>query len=187
MNTEIDPFPVSELSSRYKIGKQALYNRLEGLEIKPIKQGNKSYISCEELGLLDRLHVHLINGGTMANFSQTTAITPVDKSNADKPDLYHQTPPFDLFNAFNAIASSSAQNAIASLLQSHEPLAHLKNLELAVNSEWLLSDSEVKQLIGVKPYVTKECPVFIRGSFIFSPCGKIGSQTAWRVTKKISS
>lgn len=37
MMTDIDPYPVSELTNRYNIGKQAVYNRLEALDIKPKK------------------------------------------------------------------------------------------------------------------------------------------------------
>jgi hypothetical protein len=42
--TDIDPYPVSELTNRYNIGKQAVYNRLEALKIKPVHQSNRSYI-----------------------------------------------------------------------------------------------------------------------------------------------
>lgn len=35
MNADLDTFPVSDLQTRYAIGKQAVYNRLEALEIKP--------------------------------------------------------------------------------------------------------------------------------------------------------
>jgi UDP-N-acetylmuramyl tripeptide synthase len=66
--TEIDPYPVSELQSRYNIGKQAVYNRLDALKIKPEKEGNRSYITSEQLELLDDLHDHITAGGTMADF-----------------------------------------------------------------------------------------------------------------------
>jgi len=42
--TDIDPYPVSELTNRYNIGKQAVYNRLEALKIKPAHHSNRSYI-----------------------------------------------------------------------------------------------------------------------------------------------
>ena len=49
--TDIDPYPVSELQSRYSIGKQAVYNRLDALKIKPEKHGNRSYISLLKVNL----------------------------------------------------------------------------------------------------------------------------------------
>ncbi len=74
MNAEIDPYPVSELQGRYNIGKQAVYNRLDALYIKPTKQGNRSFITLEQLRSLDALQHHITAGGTMADF-QTQLIT----------------------------------------------------------------------------------------------------------------
>ncbi len=68
MNAEIDPYPVSELQSRYSIGKQAVYNRLEALSIKPYKQGNRSFITLDQLLWLDQLHSHITASGTMTDF-----------------------------------------------------------------------------------------------------------------------
>jgi hypothetical protein len=65
--TDIDPYPVSELTNRYNIGKQAVYNRLEALSIKQELHSNRSYISSAQLLLLDRLHEHIASGGTMAD------------------------------------------------------------------------------------------------------------------------
>jgi hypothetical protein len=79
--TNIDPYPVSELTNRYNIGKQAVYNRLEALKIKPAHQSNRSYISGYQLQELDRLHQHLASGGTMADFEASTtssSFSPVD-------------------------------------------------------------------------------------------------------------
>ncbi len=77
MNAEIDNFPVSQLQSRYSIGKQAVYNRLDALGVKPFKEGNRSYITAMQLRLLDELHQHIAAGGTMADFSADKA-SPAD-------------------------------------------------------------------------------------------------------------
>ena len=59
------------------------------------------------------------------------------------------------------------------------PISHWENLQKAADHEWLLSTSEVKELIGVKP---RGSP-FVRGAFKFTKCGKIGKQSAWSVEK----
>jgi hypothetical protein len=59
------------------------------------------------------------------------------------------------------------------------PLKHWEELEKAVNHGWILSTSEIKQLIGTKPRTS----LYIRGSFKFTKCGKIGNQSAWRIEK----
>jgi hypothetical protein len=59
------------------------------------------------------------------------------------------------------------------------PIKHWEELEKAVEKKLLLSTSEVKQLIGVKP----KKPLYVRGSFKFTKYGKIGNQSSWLVEK----
>jgi hypothetical protein len=174
---DIDPYPVSELQSRYNIGKQAVYNRLDALHIKPEKQGNRSYITLEQLELLDELHDHITAGGTMADFHtppMESTLKRVDK--VDKPSGLNETPsglsrPDDLITLIERIA--------AALKPTADPLAHLEQLEKAVANNWLLTTADVKQVIGVKPTGDS----FTRGSFTFVRAGKIGNQSAWKVIK----
>lgn len=64
-----------------------------------------------------------------------------------------------------------------------DPLSHLASLQQAAEQNWLLSTTEVEKLIGTKPRSTKKIPVFVRGSFSFTPAGKIGNMKAWKVGK----
>jgi hypothetical protein len=59
------------------------------------------------------------------------------------------------------------------------PLWYHHELEKACNAGWLLTTSEVAELIGVKPHGDR----FERGCWRFVRTGKIGAQTAWRVEK----
>ena len=52
-------FLVSELSSRYGLGKSSVYGKMKVLEIKPFREGKKAYISPEDLQLLDDLNTYL--------------------------------------------------------------------------------------------------------------------------------
>lgn len=168
--TDIDPYPVSELQSRYNIGKQAVYNRLEALKIKPEKQGNRSYVNYEQLEVLDGLDEHIARGGTMADFpspGRESSLGLVDA--VDKPTGLSKTD--DLISLIERIA--------AAIRPTSEPLAHLEQLEKAVANKWLLTTSEVQRVIGVKPKGER----LTRGSFTFVRSGKIGNQGAWRVVK----
>lgn len=81
MTVEIDPFPVAALQDRYNLGKQAVYNRIDALDIKTFKQGNKSYITASDVELLDQLHNHISTGGKMDDFKSPKAelvSSPVD-------------------------------------------------------------------------------------------------------------
>ena len=140
--TDIDPYPVAELQNRYNLGKQAVYNRLDALKIKPSKQGNRSYITLEQLHLLDQLHEHIANGGTMADFQSP----PMESTfglvdSVDKPTGLSRTD--DLISLIERI--------VAAVKPTREPLAHLEQLEKAFANNWLITTSEVQKLIGVKP------------------------------------
>jgi hypothetical protein len=64
------------------------------------------------------------------------------------------------------------------------PLSPHRELEAAAEKGWLLTTAEVRELIGVKPTVPKGEDSYQRGCWLFTKAGKIGSQTAWRVSKR---
>ena len=84
----------------------------------------------------------------------------------------------------NMIAGVVSQ-AIASTVQQRSPLWYMSELEQAEAQGWLLTTAEIQQLIGVKPTAATGTSTYQRGSFTFTKAGKIGSQTAWRVTKHL--
>lgn len=59
---------VNTLSARYGIVRSGVYQRLSKLEIERRKVGIKSYITAEQLELLDALHEFIQEGGTTAEF-----------------------------------------------------------------------------------------------------------------------
>ena len=170
----IDPYPIAELTNRYAIGKQAVYNRLDALGIRPTKQGNRSYITAEQLQNLDKLHTHLQAGGTMADFSG--AISSETPANSQLVPV--ETRAIEQTQDLIALIESIGRH-----LKPADPLAHLASLERAADSGWLLTSAEIKQLIGAKPVCKKGENSVTRGSFTFVKSGKIGNQTAWRVLK----
>ena len=201
MEIEIENCPVADLPSRFKLGKQAVYNRLEALGIKPTKVGKRSYISATQLHTLDRIHAHINQGGSMANF-QSLEISPLDVINKTSGRLTsaensQETSPVGAMNTstglvennlealVNLIAAAVSQT-ISSTIPTRSPLWYMSELEQAEAQGWILTTSEIQQLIGVKPTVAKGTSTYQRGSFIFSKAGKIGSQTAWKVTKNVS-
>lgn len=66
------------------------------------------------------------------------------------------------------------------------PLWYMEVLEQACASGWILASEEIHQLIGVKPTCPKDHDSFQRGNWVFIKTGKLGGQTAWRVSKDVA-
>ena len=186
---------IKELCARYKLNsRKSLYTRLNGLGITLSKKDNKSYATEEQIALLDQQNEHIKRGGTIENFepieiAQVTVHNPTTQ-NDKNPDLsslaattLHSTQlqitPELLENVVEAISG-----AISSKITPPSPLWFMTELERARASGWLLTTSQVKALIGVKPSCKKGKKTFERGSFIFVKSGKIGNETAWKVIKE---
>ncbi len=73
-----------------------------------------------------------------------------------------------------AMAKIMAQN-----MQPRSPLWGLEELEKAIANNWILTTSQVEELIGVKPFGEE----FERGCFLFLRTGKIGNQNGWMIEK----
>ena len=184
METVLDNFPVSQLQSRFNIGKQAVYNRLDALKIKPFKEGNRSYLKPEQLELLDKLHEYVTHGGTMAEFKSQldkvdSPLDTVDSKVDGLDDLVKSSQSNDL-ELLVQVLSASVEKAITSG-KSKSPLWYMKELKEATEEGWLLTTSQVQKLIGVKPKTKKGENTYTRGSFSFVKSGNIGTQTAWKV------
>ena len=186
---------VKELCDRYGIkSRKSLYSRLNGLGIKLGKKNNKSYATEEQIALLDQQDEHIKKGGSIENFepvkiAEVTVHNPTREHNGNTDisrlaettlqSTQLQITPELLDNVVAAISG-----AIASNMTPPDPLWYLERLETARASEWELTTSQVKDLIGVKPSCKKGKKTFKRGSFIFVKTGRIGNETAWKVIKE---
>ncbi|MGD1854360.1 MAG: hypothetical protein ACFB2W_08915 [Leptolyngbyaceae cyanobacterium] len=66
---------------------------------------------------------------------------------------------------------------------STNPLWYMDVLERAAKAQWLITTEEIEQLIGVKPKCHGHDNTYQRGTWTFIKVGKLGAQTAWKVTK----
>ena len=186
---------VTELLNRYKLKtRQAFYDRVKSLDIVlPKDARGHSYATPEQINLLDQLHDYLRTPGTtLSGFvplsptgvvqvvdtpldtSNGTSITQSNEKNLEYPD---ENQSLELLEQL--------VGAIAANIQAKSPIWYHDELEKAAIGGWLLSTSEVKHLIRVKPYCKKGSDIYERGSWQFIKVGKIGGATAWRVKKII--
>lgn len=188
MNTELDRFPVSDLPERYGVGRTALYERMNTLSIKSQKQGTKSYISGEQLRGLDDLDLHLKVGGGLADFLQ-----PVQRTTSEQTEQLSELDSQAISPSQGAMMASMIDGVIQSVISRVAPqpaqagsrLAHLRELEEAYEKKWLLSTSELADLLGLSADTVRGYgEQFDEAGFKFSRAGtRSRGELAWQVGK----
>ena len=184
MNAQIDRFPVSELPSRYNIKRTALYERLKALDIKPIKQGNKSYIDGDQLQKLDELNAHVQRGGGITDLLPSPE-QPDGEQNEQTGQLAQISQPGALVALVEVLTSQLVPAIVSKLSPPPAPLAHLEALERAYEKQWLLSTSELAQLLKLSPQTIRRYgDSFSEAGFTFTRAGtRTRQETAWKVSK----
>jgi len=174
-------FPVAELKNRYHISKQAEITRRQHLGIKPIKIDGKSYVTEDELALLDQLDHHLKNSGKMSDFKATEGSLPtrLDQQDSTRLDSVDQPDYQEATLAPETDWESLLLTVVEKLQPPQSPIANWEDLQKASDNGWLVTTKQVQALVGTKPKGER----WQRGSFLFIRQGKIGRQAAWRVEK----
>lgn len=149
----IDLVPLSQLPSRYGIARSNLYNRIKDLQVETVKQGRQAFITAADLELLDGLHAHLGRGGTTMGFIQILKKrgNQLAISTVDRPVSYiTESKESEPIIAINPVALVSTIETVVKRMipPSNNRLTYLKELEEAYQNGWLLSTSEVSDLLG---------------------------------------
>jgi len=209
-DAQLDSFPVSELQHRYNIVRSNVYNRLEALNIKPEKQRGRAYINGEQLQLLDALDEHIEKGGTTSEFVASTdsglvekssgqqhlSTGQIEKSSGQQHLSTGQVGQFTLTEQHSALAgliealaSRLMPMIVSQLKPAHDPLASLRGLEEAYRNQWLLSTSELAQLLKVSPRTVRSYgEQFSDAGFVFTRAGtRKRGEVAWEIGKRPSS
>jgi DNA-binding Lrp family transcriptional regulator len=192
----IDLIPLAQLPSRYGIARSNLYNRIKDLKIESVKQGRKALVNAEQLELLDGLHAHLERGGTTLGFIQllkkrgyqlthdSTVNSPVSYSE----DLNHSEPTISLnstvlVNVIETVIETVIKRIVP---QSTRRLTYLEELESAYQNGWLLSTSEVSDLLGLtSKTIASYGQEFSDAGFVFARSGtRKGGEIAWSIDKQ---
>ena len=206
-DAHLDSFPVSELQHRYQIVRSNVYTRLEALNIKPEKQGGRAYVNGEQLQVLDALDEHIEKGGTTAEFVASRAGSGQLEKSTGQPQLssgqlQKSSGQLDLSNGqaeqftiteqhsalaglIEAIASRLIPMIASQLKPGPDPLASLRGLEEANRNQWLLSTSELAQLLKVSPRTVRGYgEQFSDAGFVFTRAGtRKRGEVAWEISK----
>jgi hypothetical protein len=189
---EIDLIPLSQLPSRYNIARSNLYTRLKDLKIDSVKQGRKAFVTNAQLQLLDGLHAHLEAGGTTNEFlKQIDSNSHLVTTPTAEPSVYNSMGAPNYNEPTISLQPSVLVGAIEAVVKRLIPtnrsrLNYLRELEEAYQNGWLLSTSEVADLLGLnQKTITSYGQEFADAGFIFTRVGsRKGGEIAWSVEKE---
>ncbi len=181
---------ISELLTRYKITKPALYNRFKGLGISTFKVGRKAYVKSEDVELLDQLEQHIYDGGTITDFAQTSSAETTGKlSKGSSKELTEtsETIPVNQsdgwLNTLPLLVNSLADAIVQRITPPSNPLAELEALEKAYEKKWILSTSQLGSILKLNSKTLARQKSFERHGFTFARCGQVGAEIGWRIGK----
>ena len=187
----IDLVPLTQLPSRYGIARSNVYNRIKDLGIETVKQSRKAFVTATDLELLDGLHAHLGRGGTTMGFIQllkkkgNLALTTVERPSPYLTQTNRESEPVI---AINPVALVSTIETVVKRLvpQSSRRLTYLEELESAYSNGWLLSTSEISDLLKLTPKtIASYGQEFSDAGFTFTRAGtRKGGEIAWSINKQ---
>ena len=177
---ELFDFPIKELPDRYSIARSAVYVRMKRLNITPHTQGNRSYINASQLELLDDLHDFLVEDSsrTIDEFLKRLSAFELSESGFfPKGQLARQQTGHLTTESVSAVEYNQGTHA-AQLRERFE------FLERASAKGWLLSTSDLAQLIGLEPSTVVKHEQLSRWGFSFVKCTeRTGREVNWAVKR----
>lgn len=196
---EIESFPVKDLPDRYSIGRTILYERMNALNITPERQGNRGYITLEQLNLLDDLDKHIKSGQTTPEFLRQHGITSepgvynvrsVRSERGEQMENGFQTETA-IARRESSIPTTLVQlpeeliQILALFLDSRvDPFHQYDALAKAAREGYYLPTSMLLPLLSRKSIPKlDDHDRFKSMGFVFWKLGKIGNQYQWKITK----
>jgi hypothetical protein len=178
--TELFDFPIKQLPERYSLARSAVYVRMKRLNITPHTQGNRSYINANQLDLLDDLHDFLCEDSsrTIDDFLR----------NLSAVELTPQALSLTGQLARQQTGHFPGQHAAEFPYKPESHAAQLRErfefLERASSRGWLLSTSDLAQLIGLEPTTVVRHEQLSRWGFTFVKCTeRTGREVNWVVER----
>ncbi|PZO34136.1 MAG: hypothetical protein DCF21_13940 [Leptolyngbya sp.] len=183
---EIDRYPVNQLPDRYSLARSAVYKRMQDVRIVPEKVGQRSYITAQQLQLMDELHRFINQGGSAAEFIEARGLRQRPGNNGSGQSGSGS----DL--AVNPNDFGSMMGAFAELMGrmgfgQPDPMKYFETLENAAKNGWLPSTSELAELIDLSPReIEGYGDRFSEAGFVFSRAGyRKNGEIAWKVAKRL--
>jgi hypothetical protein len=120
--------PVKDAAERWSIKSAAFYERMKVLGLKATRQGKKSFLSPDQVALLDQLDAHINHTGSMQGFGAlvTTGTAPLEEADPAIA-VEAEAQELELNQGFEAIVRSAQEHAAGSLIAKYMLSAELQN------------------------------------------------------------
>lgn len=203
---------IKTMLERLQVSKPTLYNYMAEVGVTPVRQGRQAYITAKEAKWVAALS-GLLKSGEAASAADAVVrlrsmglsvpgkepetkalkktvnrkvktlgddeLTILNRSSGTlvKVGQVIMAPLVEAINQFNVKADVNLTSQAATL-------SHYEKLEKAHEKGWLLSTSELAELLKLSPgSIQRE---FERGGFRFIKAGKNGRESAWKILKSES-
>jgi hypothetical protein len=124
------------------------HNRMVKLGIKPERRGRQSFLSQQQIQLLDRLDEHLRTGGTFGNFIiEEGATVPMPKNSSSMELVASSGHSIVSTGSIGDIEIVAALQAVASA--NYDILTPQKRLKEAAEDGFVLTTEQVSRIVGL--------------------------------------
>lgn len=173
---QTEDFPVRDLHNRYDIGRtwfcETYLPAMEKTELgRPLKRGNKSFVTPEQLKFLDALDI-AAKDNRLEEFLNERAVSEQSSGQSGQLATTTQSDP-------SAVITILAEAVIQASRQT-DPLAHIEALQKACDRGWLISSSELAPLLKLSRISGQKIE---RYGFTCTRTGRNGAESAWRITR----
>lgn len=186
-------FTLQELTQRYSISKSSVNARIKHLAIETELIANRSKVLESDVLRLDGLDAFLKESKAhrYTDYIEPTEVEIVNQDLAPETEQLipsNQSNQLSLFEDYIIPIAKKIDYLIEEKIKSTpttnskaEILATQRTLQEAVDKEWAISSTQLKELLGRKSLPSGK--VFSRHLFTFHRIGRDGSEGSWYVTK----
>lgn len=158
------------------------HNRMVKLGIKPERRGRQSFLSQEQIQLLDRLDEHLRTGGTFGNFIiEEGATIPMPKNSSSMELVASNSHSIVSTGSIGDMEIVAAIQAVANA--NYDILTPQKRLKEAAEDGFVLTTDQVSRIIGLSHSTVSSWKTGTRKLGFHFHKEHEGSSVVWRVSR----
>ena len=158
------------------------HNRMVKLGIKPERRGRQSFLSQQQIQLLDRLDEHLRTGGTFGNFViEEGATIPMPKNTSSMELVASNSHSIVSTGSIGDMEIVAALQAVANA--NYDVLTPQKRLKEAAEDGFVLTTEQVSRIVGLSHSTVSSWKTGTRKLGFHFHKDHEGASVVWRVSR----